>query len=237
MPGVGRQKVMTTFVPASTLKQSYRVVGHFYALKVPGADPVRCRSILEISSTGSNERAAADAVFVMMNPGSSRPVEEADRVLELECGRAWETALGLVPTVPDTTQYQVMRVMHNSGWDRVRVINLSDLREPKSGTFIKCYQRLEEQAGCKGHSVFAATRSKELQGHLARKPGGPIVCAWGVSDHLNPLIQQALKALGTEAGLTGLPKRGCPGKYFHPLPTLQVQKERWVIEMLTTLRA
>ena len=231
----GRQKTMTAFVPAGALKQSYRVVGEFYSLRVTGADPVTCRSVLEISSTGTSEHAHADAVFVMMNPGSSRPVEEADPILERR--RGWETAPGLVPTVPDTTQYQVMRVMHYSGWDRVRVINLSDLRESKSGTFIKRYRWLEGQAHCTAHSVFAAARSTELQGYLARKPGGPIVCAWGVSDDLDPLIQQALKALGPEAGVTGVPKPGCPGRYFHPLPTLQVQKEQWVTQMLATLRA
>lgn len=226
---------MIPFVPAGILKHSYRVVGHFYSLRVTGTDPVRCRSILEILSVEKNGHADADAVFVMMNPGSSRPVEEPHRVSA--CSRAWEATAGLVPTVPDTTQYQVMRVMHHLGWDRVRVINLSDLRESKSGAFMKRYQWLEGQARCKVHSVFARARSAELQRYLARKPDGPIVCAWGVSDHLNPLIQQALKALGPEAGVSGLPKPGCPGKYFHPLPTLQVQKERWVTRILAVTAA
>lgn len=225
---------MATFIPAQRLKQSYEVFGHFYSLNVPSLEPALCRSVLEIASIGDRQRIEADAVFVMMNPGSSRPVEERDHLVE--SGRVSAMAIRLVPTVPDTTQYQIMRVMYFVGWRHVRVINLSDLREAKSNSFFKYYSRLEQENGCEVHSVFSPVRSKELQRYLVRKSRGPIVCAWGVSDSLDPLITRATTALQAEPWVTGLEKPGHRGKYFHPLPSLQRQKEQWVTQMLESLQ-
>jgi len=71
-----------------------------------------------------------DAIFIMMNPGSSRPLEEVDNVVSEDNINKLE--ISLVPTKPDTTQYQVMRVMHYCNWNHVRVLNISDMRDPKS---------------------------------------------------------------------------------------------------------
>lgn len=142
----------------------------------------------------------------------------------------------LVPTVPDATQYQVMRVMHYLGWKYVRVINLSDLRDARSDSFVQRYIAFERAAGGASHSVFSSDRSQELRRHLSRKSGAPIVCAWGVSSGLNPLISRAVKALDSESGVTGWAKPGQAGKYFHPLPTLQRDKEHWVDRMLAELK-
>ena len=223
------------FIPASDLKLQYSVLGHFYSLHVPETEPLKCRSVLEITSKVAGQNPTADAVFVMMNPGSSRAIEETDNSI-LAVNISEMSAL-LVPTVPDTTQYQIMRVMHYSGWQHVRVINLSDLRDPQSGSFSKRYIQLERESGSKVHSVFSSERAVELTGRLSRKPAGPLICAWGVSDDLNPLIERATKALASEANLGGLKKPGHPGKYFHPLPSLQHQKEQWVIQILAQLNA
>lgn len=223
------------FISAGDLKGQYRVLGHFYSLHVPETEALKCRSVLEITDREAGDNPVADAVFVMMNPGSSRPVAETDHSLLVD--RISGMSGSLVPTVPDTTQYQVMRVMHYSGWHHVRVINLSDLRDPKSGSFCQRYTQLEQERGCTAHSVFSSERAAELKQCLSRKPTGPIVCAWGVSDHLNPLIERATQALSSEAHVIGLEKPGASGKYFHPLPSLQRQKEQWVINMLAQLNA
>lgn len=223
------------FIPASRLKQQYRVVGHFYSLHVPGAEPLKCRSVLEIASTASQSRPMADAVFVMMNPGSSKPHEETDHAVSSD--DISEMSAQLVPTVPDTTQYQVMRVMHYAGWQLVRVINLSDLRDPKSGSFSQRYVQIEKQSGSTAHSVFSSQRSTELKRYLSRRPQGPIVCAWGVSEDLNLLVERATAILSPEPTVIGLAKPGHPGKYFHPLPSLQSQKEEWVAQMMKLLYA
>jgi len=223
------------FIPTSYLKRNYNVLGHFYSLHVPDTEPLKCRSVLEITSKTTDPKPVTDAVFVMMNPGSSRPVEEADYLVSSR--EICEMEVKLVPAVPDTTQYQLMRIMHYTGWQHVRVINLSDLRDSQSGSFAQRFTQLERDGGSASHSVFSLERSSELKRRLARKPSGPIVCAWGVSNDLNPLIERASGILASESGLTGLEKPGRPGKYFHPLPLLQSQKEQWVIQMLGRLNA
>lgn len=223
------------FIPASDLKQQYAVSGHFYSLQFPGAEPMKCRSVLEITAKDANIDTEADAVFIMMNPGSSKPVEETGQ--SIDACRINEMKPELASTLPDTTQYQVMRVMHYKYWQHVRVINLSDLRDPLSGSFAKRYSELERESGRTAHSVFSAERSTELNCYLSRKPGGPIICAWGVSNVLNPLIYQAMKTLASEPKVTGLAKGGQEGKYFHPLPLLQRQKEHWLAQMLEQLDA
>ena len=110
-----------SFIPAADLKRHFRVLGHFYSLALPAVEPQKCRSVLEITSTTAAKNPVADAVFVMMNPGSSRPVEETNHLVRSD--QVAEMTTKLVPTVPDTTQYQVMRLMHYQGWQHVRVIN------------------------------------------------------------------------------------------------------------------
>jgi len=223
------------FVPAGDLKHTYRVLGHFYTLQLSAVEPQECRSVLEITTTTAGNNPVADAVFVMMNPGSSRPVEEKNQII---CSnQVAEMSVELVPTVPDTTQYQLMRVMYYRDWQHVRVINLSDLRDPQSGSFAQRYIQLEKESGSSVHSMFSPERLVQLKRHLSRKPGAPIVCAWGVSDDLNPLIERATNALAEESGVTGLAKQGQGNKYFHPLPSLQRQKEQWVAQMLERLNA
>jgi hypothetical protein len=55
-----------------------------------------------------------DAVFIMMNPGSYRPLIEVRNHIHAEA--IHELPISLVPTKLDTTQYQVMRVMHYCEW-------------------------------------------------------------------------------------------------------------------------
>ena len=96
----------------------------------------------------------------MMNPGSSRPLVEVNN--RIHARAIYELPISLVPTKPDTTQYQVMRLMHFREWRHVRVLNLSDLRSPKSTEFIKLFQRLEAASNFDSHSVFSDARTAEL---------------------------------------------------------------------------
>jgi hypothetical protein len=72
---------MVKFIPAQELKNEFGVFGHFYSVQVAPKRIVECRSVLEIveeaqvpeqMSVLSNRK--PDAVFIMMNPGSSRPL-------------------------------------------------------------------------------------------------------------------------------------------------------------------
>jgi hypothetical protein len=69
---------MVRFTPAQQLKDKYHVFGHFYSVRVAATKVVDCRSVLEIvekphaqENTSVLSRSKPDAVFIMMNPGSS----------------------------------------------------------------------------------------------------------------------------------------------------------------------
>jgi len=155
------------------------VFGHFYSIDLAPGEQIDCRSVLEIVATQDKpadtnlllER-AADAIFIMMNPGSPIPLEEVNnRFSDKQVGNI---DASLVKTRPDTTQYLT----------------------PEPKTFV------------------------------------PIVCAWGVSPALDPLIERCLAKLTGIPGRMGLLKPETEDRYFHPLPTLQKAKIQWVDNMV-----
>ena len=233
-----RYQQLLEFIPANRLKKTYEVFGHFYSVNLKSGEKIDCRSILEIVTKQEKPSdidrlldASPDAIFIMMNPGSSRPLVEVNNVIsEISIN---QLVVSLMPTKPDTTQYQVMRVMHYCDWQHVRVLNISDIRDSKSGSFVDRYSDIEKRTGFSSHALFCCNRSVELRRKLSRKPEAPIVCAWGVSPDLDPLIERCLNVVAGTAGLTGLKKPSTENKYFHPLPTLQKDKEQWVTNLVS----
>jgi hypothetical protein len=230
---------MVSFISAKELRSEFDAFGHFYSVKVTPTTVVDCRSVLDIvvkdhvlKDTQSILRRKPDAVFILMNPGSSRPLAEERKSVHAKSFRA--LPISLVPAKPDATQYQVMRVMHYCDWRHVRVLNLSDLRCAKSGTFFKHFKAAEEEHRFHAHSVFSDRRADEL----TLKLGGrvPVVRAWGVSDHLRPLIERCQATLTRAKLLRGLLKEGTTNKFLHPLPALQSQKVEWVERMVEQCR-
>ena len=191
---------MVRFIPAKKLKDLYDVFGHFYTVKIAPNKIVECRSVLEIIEKADVpgkllvlSKQKPDAVFIMMNPGSSRPLVEVDNLFHVDT--IHNLPISLVPTKPDTTQYQVMRVMRHCEWGHVRVLNLSDLRCSKSGEFFKQFKRLEEEFSFDAHSVFSDRRKNELALKFTNQSAIPVIRAWGVSPHLDPLIERCLSKL------------------------------------------
>jgi hypothetical protein len=228
---------MARFIPASNLKDGFAVFGHFYSVQVAPKKLVECRSVFEIveadqapAKPSALSDREPDAVFIMMNPGSSRPLVEVEN--RIRAGAIHKLQVSLVPTKPDTTQYQVMRIMRHCRWRHVRVLNLSDLRCPRSGEFFKQFSRLEEDFSFDAHSVFSDRRTDELASKLTRFADTPVVLAWGLSSALDPLIDRCLSSLPTKMKTIGLVKEGTPNKYLHPLPSLQRQKVKWLNQML-----
>ncbi|MEH6467946.1 MAG: hypothetical protein V7722_09970 [Porticoccus sp.] len=229
------------FIPAPELRKSFSVFGHFYSIGLESGDRIDCRSVLEVvskgmvgSEPGCLTRQLPDAIFIMMNPGSSESVDATDATI------AGEDISGLniflVPAKPDPTQYQVMRLMHYCGWNHVRVLNISDMKDPISGKFMKRFSDLEKRTGYTGHSLFDDVRADELIDKLKRRSEAPVVCAWGVSKDLDPLIARCLGKISHLPLLTGLLKAHSNNKYFHPLPILQADKETWVNDMVDMLK-
>jgi hypothetical protein len=227
--------MMVKFIPAKRLKSRFDVFGHFYSVQIAPKKAVECRSVLEIAEAAHAPEKTAllssrkpDAVFIMMNPGSSRPLTEVNNRIHAKA--IHELPISLVPTKPDTTQYQVMRLMHCCKWRHVRVLNLSDLRCSKSGIFFKQFKGLEDDFSFDAHSIFSDRRKDELASKLIS--GIPVIRAWGVSPHLDPLIDRCLSKLTRAKVARGLLKEGTTNKYLHPLPSLQKQKLLWVNRMV-----
>lgn len=228
---------MQPFIPASDLKKRYAVFGHFFSVELASKEVVHCRSVLEISSkdkTPSNHselsESCPDAVFIMMNPGSSKPLVEVNE--KIPVAMMHKLPISLVPTKPDTTQYQVMRLMTFRRWQHVRVLNLSDLRSPKSPEFIRLFQRLEDEENFASHSIFSEARVDELLLKLPTSTDTPLVLAWGLSEKLTPLIDRCMPNLQGRSRFFGLLKPGSTNKYRHPLPSLQQQKRDWLEQII-----
>ncbi|QIM52734.1 DUF1643 domain-containing protein [Hydrogenophaga crocea] len=213
----------------------FRVVGRFYEhLGTNGLFP--SRSVLEIARAARDPASGAtpwseacDAIFVMMNPGKSEPLT-AQAPTSLAASR-------LVPTEPDMTQYQLMRLMLAIGWGHVRVLNLSDLREKDSSKLRGHVKRFEAQHGHDGHSIFSPIRQKELSGALRRKTGAPIFLAWGVSPWLKILASRALSVL-SETGAHATVGWQHPLRswaYYHPLPRKKSIEVMWRLKAFELL--
>lgn len=231
---------MVEFILTNQLKKLFEVFGHFYSVDLKSGEKIDCRSVLEIVTREKKPLEVCslldyppDAIFIMMNPGSSRPLVEVNNIISENL--IYQLKVTLVSAKPDITQYQVMRVMYYCGWHHVRVLNLSDMRDPKSGSFIKRYREIENLTGFSAHSLFADDRSIELKYKLNKKPEAPIICAWGVSTDLDPLIQRCLGKFNSITRFTGLKKSGTKDKYFHPLPALQKCKKQWVTNLVSQI--
>lgn len=143
---------MAEFIPAEELKQAYGVFGHFYSVELASKEVVECRSVLEIATKARTPKDCSellllspDAVFIMMNPGSSKPLAPVNN--RVHARGIHKLVVTLVPTKPDTTQYQVMRLMHYRQWRHVRVLNLSDLAQSKESRVHQALPALGRRLG------------------------------------------------------------------------------------------
>lgn len=232
-----QQRTNSRFIPAAELKSRYAVFGHFYSVRISRSQIVDCRSVLEIvapdrvpANLSMISQQKPDAIFIMMNPGSSQPLVDVNN--QIHAASIHQLPISLVPTKPDTTQYQVMRLMQHCQWQHVRVLNLSDLRCTQSPLFFKQFQALEAESSFDSHSVFSDRRTAELKTKLTDDKTLPVILAWGVSEKLDPLIQRCNSRLLRHKTIKGLLKDGTTDKYLHPLPTLQSQKIAWFSRMI-----
>jgi hypothetical protein len=194
----------------------YSVWGHFYSASIGGAE-YQFRSILEIRSQEAKEH-RPDLLVVMMNPGGSRPLEKDIEVPKWEVG---SKKTSLLPTKEDRTQMQIMKLMDMLNFDFARIINLSDIREPKSENFHKLVQKFGNDMR---HSIFAPARRSELDDVMHDKDI-PVLAAWGLGTDLN-LATRAEQALAGRniIGLRPTPKP----MYRHPLPQNATAQKQWL---------
>ena len=210
---------------ADALRERFAVYGRYYEVEL-GGRLLGLRSHLEIFERNSAwpqvADARADLVAVMMNPGGSRPLEETDEN-------------GWAPALPDRTQYQLMKlalraqaVGHSIG--HIRVINLSDLRTPKSAELFSTLASLSDDR----HSIFSPRRAAELQKALGRPTRSPVLRAWGLARQLERLAATAVSATSL-CKVLGLTDNGLA--YRHPLPQRADFQQRWLDDMASQVTA
>jgi hypothetical protein len=221
------------FLYALELKQIYSVSGHFYDLKI-GSTVFKCRSILEIvkKDIPIDSHKLVDAVVVMMNPGSSRPLatEYKPGVFSLDeiYSPGWQKEI--IPTRPDNAQYQIMRLMEFKKWQYVRVLNLSDLRNGNSGKFYDDFSRAAKIDATNPHSIFHPKRKNELKKCLNLKPEAPVILGWGNESFLCPLARAALQSLAGYI-MVGVSKNDNLCYFSYPSPLLKTKKVQWLTEI------
>ncbi len=211
------------FIYANELKTKFSVFGHFYDLDINDRT-FNCRSILEISSKSINvERSVPCAVVVMMNPGSSKPLDgrykpkrfTPDKIM----GGRWKKEI--IPTQPDNAQYQIMRLMLLQEWDHVRVINLSDLRNGNSGDFSKEFKEAAQLDASCPHSITHEGRHSELLENCSKSP--IVIAAWGTTEVLREAANSFLSSI---ENVRGLPLY--KSWYRYPSPYKKDQKIDWL---------
>lgn len=157
-----------------------------------------------------------DLMVVMMNPGSSYPLNGIDN--------------NSLPSEaqPDNTQKQIMRVMDALGFNYARILNLSDLRTPDSG---ELYRFLKSDECCLvEHSIFSPNRHSELEQLYVADV--PVIFGWGVNQALVPLAKLAIEALSISNPL-GILKPNTRYSYFHPLPKIYAKQLEWVQHVIS----
>jgi hypothetical protein len=203
---------------AAELLERFAVFGRYYEATLDER-AYALRSHLEVIERGpdcaTRIEGAADLVAVMMNPGASRPLADLD-------------ANGWAPAVPDRTQYQLMRLaLHAQQTGRpirhIRVINLSDLRTPKSAALFETLAVLKDDR----HSMFSERRRAELAAALGPSHV-PVLRGWGMAKALAPLAREAVLATSTRRVL-GLTDDGT--FYRHPLPQRADLQAAWLAAM------
>ena len=196
--------------------------GDFYLL-----DGVRCRSILEIvdaevpaGQLAGLLAAPPSIVVVMMNPGASHRVDGNDGHERQPASIGAQAALA--PTRPDDTQLAVADVMQRKAIRRARILNLSDVCETDSETFLADlrHDRLPD-----GDSVFALERGPELQTRLTAA-NSIVIVAWGKNYRLRKRASHALASI--EAA--GLHPLGWPDPFFIHPGRRQRQWPQWIVD-------
>lgn len=215
-----------SFLPAADLKKKFHTEGAFYQTELNG-ESFTCRGLAKISRKGI-ETDVTDALFVMVNPGSCQPVNEAYQYPYFT-GNLQEAPL--VPAKSDPTQYQIMRLMERENWNIIYIINLSDLRAGNINDF-KGYLKLFDAQNNNTHSIFSTERIDEIATLLSKNT--KIIAGWGTQPFMKKKMQHALSVFSEYGKVFGLPHKTSP-YYYHPYPMIQHKCIKWLDDMCVQL--
>ena len=213
------------FLYAKELKQKYQVFGHFYDLTICDTT-LNCRNTLEIRRNKTLEE-IPDIIVIMMNPGSSKPLDEKHVVKNYRFeGYLKEKNFTLIPTKPDSAQYQIMRLMELNNWNFVRILNLSDLRNGNSSNFKKEFKKALDSDTSSPHCITHPKRKQELKNALISKTN-KIIAAWG---EIKELENSAKEILSLDFEIIGVPREN-PIFFQYASPYYKEPKIKWLVEI------
>ncbi len=187
------------------MRENFDITGYFYQI-----GNLKCRKYLNIKKKNTKIR-KPDLMVVMMNPGRSKPIDGIDN------------GKNEVPTIPDQTQDQIMRVMENCEFSYARILNLSDVRITPSGAFYNILADLKEKQI--PHSIFDNKREQDFKELFVENI--PTIFAWGVGKDLTELAKIAIKKIGINNPI-GIEKNDRDYAYYHPLPRNNNDQIKWV---------
>jgi hypothetical protein len=167
-----------------------------------------------------------NALFIMMNPGGSEPLNKLFPVRNSTDGFD-----KMVKAKPDQTQYQVARIALEMKWNAVCVINLSDYIDSESNKFVD-YIKGKNLKDI--NSVINEDRKLELNMILKQvTEKDKVYVAWGSKTHskylaLVNLVYTKLNALNYN--IIGLRNENHPNKnlFLHPLPHTTLKQDEWL---------
>lgn len=213
------------FIYADALKQLFTVTGSFYQLSI-NRKRYNCRNKLEIKSTNYVGGCKPDVIVVMMNPGSSKPIDKNHTQPQYTATMIHDLVNPtLVKTKPDNTQYQIMRLMLLKNWNYAIIINLSDLSCGNSTDFAKVFDSISSRAHI--DSIFHDKRINELNKLLEQYNKKKILVGWGSLSVQKEFMLKAINKL-KRYKLIGISSNECENCYSHPSPLLKTKKVQWL---------
>lgn len=193
------------------MRSNFYITGLFYEIQ-----GYKFRKYLDIKRNDAII-STPDLMVIMMNPGSSKPIDGIENnIIESVA-------------IPDRTQDQIMKVMLACKLDFTRVLNLSDIREPKSNLLFSKLTEIDNKGI--SHSIFDVKRKNDFDSLFIKNV--PVIFAWGVSKNLQYLAENAIKVIDADNPI-GLAKDGFKWAYYHPLPQNYFKQQEWM-ESITSL--
>lgn len=117
--------------------------------------------------------------------------------------------------------------MKKCNFEYARILNLSDLCDPKSNSFYLKLKNINKKTV--KHSIFHHKRNKEFTELFENN--ATIIVAWGVNEALQSLAELALKKLENNK-FKGNKKQEIEWAYYHPLPRTKDKQKEWLNNIL-----
>jgi len=211
------------FTPAEVLRESFEVYGKFYQHEMSGSTLKMRRKAKIVRKDTVTEQ--ADCVVIMINPGSRTPPETYVYPTPPELGE-------FVKVKDDQTQHQMMRLMERVGYNRLDIINLSDICESNLTNFFRLVKDFQSK-GSNTHSIFSKQRAVEVKEIIGRDT--PIILGWGTGDAIKGLAEKALTFIGDRENIYGVKHAKHP-YYYHPKPPVIKNRIQWLEQMEVQLK-